>query len=269
ENNSGELITSLTVVGSLSFVIMVLRFFCKGRYAKQFGIDDGLLGLAWCCLMAYITLVCLGTRYGLGMHIFDPAFDFSVLPTANKYLFVGEFFGIVGITVAKTSFCFTLLRLSVAKWHKWLIWTCIVTVNLVMWPCAISFFVGCTPLEKKWDDTIEGHCIDNTPIVHYAVFAGVYSAITDFVLAIFPWALVWNLQMRQVEKIGVCVCMSMGVLSGIFAIVKSAFLPPSLSDYTFKSTPLLIWSAAELSIVIMASSIPFLRLFWKELKEKT
>jgi hypothetical protein len=36
-----------------------------------------------------------------------------------------------------------------------------------------------------------------------------------------------------------------------------------------KSTPLLIWSASELSIVILASSIPFMRLFWKEIQAKT
>lgn len=84
----------------------------------------------------------------------------------------------------------------------------------------------------------------------------VWSALTDFVLAAFPWFLVWNLQMRRVERIGVCICMSMGVLyvslslfrlipsavltvtsssSGIFALVKSAYLPPSLSDYTCKT----------------------------------
>lgn len=43
-------------------------------------------------------------------------------------------------------------------------------------------------------------------------------------------------------------------------------VPPSPAD---KSTPLLIWSASELSIVILASSIPFLRLFWKEVRAKT
>ncbi|KAM7201743.1 hypothetical protein V8F20_004704 [Naviculisporaceae sp. PSN 640] len=223
-------------------------------------------------LVVSIVLECYATNYGLGLHFTDILQDLTKLmelATANKYLFVGEFFGILGIAFAKTSFCFTILRLCVQKWHKALIWFCIISINAVMWPCAISFFVGCTPLEKKFDDSIPGHCIDTQPIVDYAVFAGVYSAMTDFVLAIFPWFLIWNLQMRLVEKLGVCVCMSMGILSGVFAIVKSAYLPPSLSDYTYKSTPLLIWSGSELAIVIMASSIPFLRLFWKEMKEKT
>lgn len=36
-----------------------------------------------------------------------------------------------------------------------------------------------------------------------------------------------------------------------------------------KSTPLLIWSCTELGVVIMASSIPFFRLFWKEIRTRT
>lgn len=125
--------------------------------------------------MASVTLECLSTQYGLGKHIFEIT-NFKALAKANMLLFVGEFFGIIGISIAKTAFCVTLLRLAVERWHKMLIWVCIISVNGFMWPCAITFFVGCTPLAKKWDDSIPGHCVDTTPIVYYAVFAsGMYS----------------------------------------------------------------------------------------------
>jgi hypothetical protein len=39
-----------------------------------------------------------------------------------------------------------------------------------------------------------------------------YSGAQDFVLALLPWTLVWNLQMRKKEKIGVAFAMSLGVL---------------------------------------------------------
>ena len=126
-------------------------------------------------MIASLTLECYSTNYGLGLHFTDILQDpvkMAALPMMNKFLFVGEFFGILGISFAKTSFCFTLLRLCVARWHKILIWFCLITINGVMWPCAISFFVGCTPLEKKFDDNIPGHCIENGPIIDYAVFAG-------------------------------------------------------------------------------------------------
>jgi hypothetical protein len=34
----------------------------------------------------------------------------------------------------------------------------------------------------------------------------------DFVLALFPWLTIYNLQMRRVEKLGVGIAMSMGIL---------------------------------------------------------
>jgi hypothetical protein len=106
----------------------------------------------------------------MGGHIWE--LDYSKLPMGNEYLFIGEFFGIIGIAIAKTSFCVTLLRLAVHTWHKVLLWVCIVTVNLVMWICGLTFFVSCTPIEKKWNPMVPGTCWDNTPVVNFAVFAG-------------------------------------------------------------------------------------------------
>lgn len=34
----------------------------------------------------------------------------------------------------------------------------------------------------------------------------------DFLLAMLPWKIIWNLQMRPVEKIGVGTAMSLGCL---------------------------------------------------------
>lgn len=34
----------------------------------------------------------------------------------------------------------------------------------------------------------------------------------DVVLALLPWSVIWGLQMRRKEKIGIALAMSMGVL---------------------------------------------------------
>jgi len=39
-----------------------------------------------------------------------------------------------------------------------------------------------------------------------------YSGIMDFVLALLPWKVIWKLQMKRKEKVGVALAMSMGVL---------------------------------------------------------
>lgn len=40
----------------------------------------------------------------------------------------------------------------------------------------------------------------------------VWSALMDVTLAILPWRIIWGLQMRTAEKIGVCVATSLGIL---------------------------------------------------------
>ena len=39
-----------------------------------------------------------------------------------------------------------------------------------------------------------------------------YSAGTEFALALLPWKVIWNLQMKRKEKVGVAIAMSMGIL---------------------------------------------------------
>jgi hypothetical protein len=39
-----------------------------------------------------------------------------------------------------------------------------------------------------------------------------YSGLQDFVLALLPWTIVWNLQMKKKEKMGVAFAMSLGIL---------------------------------------------------------
>ena len=39
-----------------------------------------------------------------------------------------------------------------------------------------------------------------------------YSAGTEFALALLPWKLIWKLQMKRKEKVGVAIAMSMGIL---------------------------------------------------------
>jgi hypothetical protein len=59
--------------------------------------------------------------------------------------------------------------------------------------------------------------------------------------------------------------------AGITAIVKSYFITGTArsADFTFSSADLLIWSASETAVTIMAASLPFLRLIIKEISQAT
>jgi hypothetical protein len=81
-----------------------------------------------------------------------------------------------------------------------------------MLPSALSTWIECTPMEKAWNTAIEGTCWDPSVTVNYGIFNAAWCAAVDFTLALLPWHLIWRLQLRFREKIGVGIAMSMGVL---------------------------------------------------------
>jgi len=114
-------------------------------------------------------------------------------------------------TWSKTSFALTLLRLT-NGWLKGIIWFIIITINIAMGLSALFIWVQCMPLRKAWDPFVDGKCWPPTVIVHYNIFSAAYSALMDLSLALLPWKLIWGLQMKRKEKIGVAVAMSCGIL---------------------------------------------------------
>jgi hypothetical protein len=92
--------------------------------------------------------------------------------TANKLLFIGEFFSLTSIWVAKTSFCVTLLRLATHKWHKAFLWFIIITVDIITGMCALIIFTGCTPIDKVFDRNVPGTCWDQIPLFNFTLFVG-------------------------------------------------------------------------------------------------
>lgn len=62
-------------------------------------------------------------------------------------------------------------------------------------------------------------------MVDYSIFAGAYSAAMDFALSAIPLIVLYPLRIDRKEKVGVCVAMSLGILAGIAAAVKTYHLP--------------------------------------------
>ncbi|KAK3381787.1 hypothetical protein B0H63DRAFT_561409 [Podospora didyma] len=269
ENRGPALEISMYVMVVVSLVFLALRCFCKARYRKPFAADDYILVVSWVFLAIYAGVIVSATKYGIGRH-------YNVLShedTVRAHLLLGtaDFFAITSIAISKSSFAVTLLRLAIHTWHRAFIWTIIVTVNLALWTTAIFIFTSCSPIERIWDPLVPGTCWNARMLLDYNIFSGAWSAAMDFVLALFPWLLIMRLNMRRVEKIGVCVAMSLGVLSGVTAIIKTSYINQSAKwrDWTYLSIDLLIWAGAESAVVITAASIPFLRLALREVRTRS
>ncbi|AEO63047.1 uncharacterized protein THITE_2014679, partial [Thermothielavioides terrestris NRRL 8126] len=269
QSSAPRLVLCMALMAGMSFLFMTARLACKRSRGRRPGPDDWILLSAWLFLATYVALTISSTTFGVGRHL--AALSEHEIIWSGKLLYIGEFFAIIAVAVGKTSFAVTLLGLVIERWQTVLLWSVIVSVNGIMWTCATLLLAQCRPTEKLWNFRLEGECWAPHIFVLYSVFSGAWSAAMDVVIAMFPWVLLLPTRMKLLEKIGIGVAMSLGVFAGITGTIKTIFLfhVPPLSDFTYCSTNLLIWAAAESAVIISAASIPFLRPLLKAVTDST
>lgn len=156
--------------------------------------------------MLFITFIVISiyaTKFGLGKHYVDV--DPLGLPDLLYLLPIGQFFAVVSVAVSKSSFILTLLRLVEEMWHKVALWIMLVTINGSMGSIAIVQFFQCSVPPTPG-------CVTNEQVIGLGSYAAGYSAAMDLVLTAFPTLVIWKLQMKRSDKIGIIASMSLGVM---------------------------------------------------------
>lgn len=202
------------VVWAMAFVatcLLAMRLYIKLRGHKGLWWDDHALIASWVMLLAFASATTFCVQVGLGSHGGSSNIDMSPLQLG---VVIATVFSTLGAAWSKTSFALTLLRISRegSRLIYWGIWCVIITMNLVLAFNAIIGFIWCDPPQAAWDAKIDGKCWDRAVVVHYSVFGAAYSAAMDFMLAMVPWFVIMKLSMKKKEKLGVVLCMSLGVL---------------------------------------------------------
>jgi hypothetical protein len=116
--------------------------------------------------------------------------------------------------LVRTSIAIFLLRIAQAPAHKCIIWGNMV----VIWAISITFFVlvlvQCTPPSYFWKQVLgeQGRCIDSSIIPGATIAHSVISASSDFILALLPIAMLWNVQLNRRTKLTIAVLLGLGFL---------------------------------------------------------
>ncbi|KAK0614424.1 hypothetical protein B0T14DRAFT_438922 [Immersiella caudata] len=263
-DNMGPTVLIVTwVLTAIASIFLALRLYCKISVNRRIWWDDGILLASYICLLIQASLTTFLVSVGYGLHIWDfPKENFApgfLIPIA-----VRGTFSLVALTWSKTAFGVTLLRLTTGG-MRYAVWFIIITVNITLGLSALMGWVQCKPLSAMWDPSVVGDCWDRNIAKDYNIFSGAYSGAMDFALALLPWKLLMGLQMRKTEKIGAATAMSMGVLAGIAALVKTVNIPKLYSNDIYDSAQLMIWDTAEAAVTIVAASIPVLRVLLKNI----
>ncbi|KAJ5339261.1 hypothetical protein N7541_011209 [Penicillium brevicompactum] len=249
------------VMATVSLIFVLMRLYVRFYLRRVFGWDDGIAIAAIGCLVAYAAVCHVAADLGLGQHLVVVQEHPDNLIQVALLCNIGESLAIMACTLGKTSFAVTLLRIVVHRWMVFVLWFVIVTMNVVNILAALFVFLQCKDPRHLWNPMIPSECWPSDVFTNFSLFVGAYSGAQDFVLALLPWTIVWSLQMKKKEKLGVAFAMSLGIFAGAASIVKTTYLVAlsAKADFTWELAPLLIWAAVEDGLAITAASIPALK----------
>ncbi|KAI0025148.1 hypothetical protein F4780DRAFT_792719 [Xylariomycetidae sp. FL0641] len=272
-NHQGpSMVASVWVLTAFSLVFLGLRLYCKFVGHRGLWWDDHILIVSWVLLLVSSALVTRNAALGFGMYTPAIFAKYGREAAPGHLVAMGLNGTVVGVLLvlgavwSKTSFAVTLLRLA-GGWTTVAVWVVIATMNAFMVFSAVVNFVQCDPVAKVWNHFLPGRCWDPEVNVGIGIAAASYSALMDCALALLPWGMILQLQMKKREKLGVALAMSMGIFSAATAVVKCVQLKALASaDFFHDGVNLVIWSSAEVATAIMAASIPLLRVLVREVQ---
>ncbi|ORY57420.1 uncharacterized protein BCR38DRAFT_299344, partial [Pseudomassariella vexata] len=212
----------------------------------------------------YSLFITLASFHGLGNHAAD--LTLKQFATSTKWELMGQTSNILAIATRKSSVAVFLIRIVNVKWHRWMLHGCIITTSVVCVSCIIFMFTQCTPVEGIWDLRVKD-TVCYFKFTTNAIFSGSYTAAMDFWLAVVPWFVLWNLRIKQKERLTISIGLSLGFLAGICGIIRAVELNAisAKSDYPFATVPILFWGSTELLVCLLCSTLPGLRPFYKKI----
>ena len=115
----------------------------------------------------------------------------------------------------KASIALMLLRLTIIKVHRIIIWTTIIITEAFSAFFFFLFIFQCRPSSYFWTQyagSSKGSCINSIVIVRVTYVYSALICVGDWIFAIIPFFLVWKLQMKPREKVVVAMILAMGAM---------------------------------------------------------
>ncbi|KAH6661221.1 hypothetical protein BKA67DRAFT_531287 [Truncatella angustata] len=245
-------------------ILLALRLWCKVARRHGLWYDDYVLVAAWSVLTANNILIVYEFATGYILENSTKKWDDRMHILIN----ISSCGTLIGQALSKTAFAVTLLRLS-KRWQQWLLWFCIVTMNSYMVAKVIlqwAKICGKASYDVWYRLDI---CLDSEFRDGFKEGGNVYNIIMDFIFACLPWLIVRHLEMRKIEKIGLCITLSLGMVVAIVAAVRVSWKDDGNTRdpyYIYRNAVSQVWYSSEITGTIMVQCIPILRTMIKEIQ---
>ncbi|KAI1416340.1 hypothetical protein F5Y13DRAFT_130836 [Hypoxylon sp. FL1857] len=217
------------VMPIITFAFVAARFYCRSYIIRRsWTIDDYVVAGTMVSIIIHAVLMANATYHGMGLHIWQ----FTPELNSEYYLWIGissEFY-VLSLAGFKTSLL--LLYLQIFGVNRKFRIACYITMfyTLGYLTCnALTEFLGCNPIAKKWEMSLPGHCI-NSVAANIAYGAG--HMTSDLIIGILPLTMVWRLQFPTTkQKVGLSLALSSGLIAWAVACVRWGISTYNMTTY--------------------------------------
>ncbi|OBT54914.1 hypothetical protein VE04_04924 [Pseudogymnoascus sp. 24MN13] len=255
------IVVIMAVLGVVSIASVALRIVSRRMRDLSLGLDDYLIMLAMCFVIAstalVITSMALPLIGGVGMPAAEVPFE-DIKYTLKIIIPCQALYGVC-LALVKSSMMVLYYRLFGTK-GSFRIAICI--TGAIVWGWAISIvlesFLLCSPVEFNWNPTLpSGKCGNrNTAFV----MAGVLNMVTDLMVMALPLPYIWGLQLPLGRKIGLTLVFCLGLFVSAVSIIRvMSLLSIDFNDVTSTLPMPLMWSIVEQQLAIVCANLPLLR----------
>ncbi|PWY91673.1 P-type ATPase [Aspergillus sclerotioniger CBS 115572] len=269
EGRSASILTVAVLIMVISLITVCFRCFVRLRMLKTFGWDDTLMVVAMVFDILLTVCAIAGSMEGVGRQLEDFS-SLAELRRAMLWWWLGQCIYVWASGVAKVSIALALLRLSVQKTQRIILWIVVgasTSISLVFW---FFMLLQCHPVSEFWERRGTGKCLSTDVLVDVAYLYSSICAVCDFVLGLLPIVLVSQLQISTRTKVALGATLSLGCLASTAVIIRiPCLLNYKDTDFLYSTFTIDIWSFIEVGLGITAGSLVTLRpLFRKALDDR-
>ncbi|KAF5679394.1 integral membrane protein PTH11 [Fusarium heterosporum] len=233
-------------MGTITAIIVALRFFAKLHYERVFRLDDYLVAFSFVLNVSNTVLCIYGlSGNGLGTDTWKSSPD--TITDFLMYLYIGQTFYASDVFVTKICVLLFYLRIFPVVSVRRVLWGTIAVAALFFW--------------RGWDKLHEGEgkCI-GVNALGWAIAA--VSIILDVWVLAIPLSQIVRLQMKWKRKLAVGLMFVVGTFVTIVSILRLRYLVAfgKSTNPLWDSFNTVYWSDIEINVAIWCVCMPDLRM---------
>ncbi|KAI1827833.1 hypothetical protein F4861DRAFT_291365 [Xylaria intraflava] len=246
------IIATCAATAAVSSIVIALRFWSRWLLHRNLLLDasDWLVFVAWACLTTTNITWAVGTKYGIGQH----SVVVSDLRKVQILAVTGEAVYVLAIAFIKFSILALYSKIFPSQKFRYVVWG--VTVFIGGWAMASAMVAvfQCTPIGYVWRPGVQGFCMD---LGLKNLISGVANIVTDIIIVAMVIPFVWNLRIMKQKKWWFVWTFAVGSSACVASIVRLLYsIKVGSSDGTWDAAPAVIVSAVEITVGMLAISIP-------------